>query len=170
MCVGFFIMKTKPNTNLNGYAISEELFLWLKKNLPPAKTILELGSGTGTKELTKHWKVYSVEQDEKWLGVAENSNYIYAPLKQYGLSEWFDIDVLQKELPQHYDLIIVDAPTGISRLGFIGFLRLFNTNVPIIIDDTHREEERRMATKLGGILKKCVFDYSGFEKSFSVIQ
>lgn len=158
--------------NLNGYAISQEMYQWLVTNLPKGKTILELGSGNGTKELTKHWKVFSIEQSEEWLNVAKDSTYIHAPLIKYPQLpyEWYDIEIIKKEMPKEYDLILVDAPSGRGRFGFIEFSNLFNLDVPILVDDTHREEERRVATMIGAKLNKCVFDYSGFEKTFSVIE
>ena len=159
--------------NLNGFAISEELFQWIHDNLPKGKTILELGSGNGTKELTKHWKVFSVENNPDWLNVAKDSNYIHAPLRKYENLEyeWYDVDILKKQLPKDYDLLLIDAPSGKGRFGITEFMELFsNWDVPILIDDTHREEERMVSTKLGHKLKRCVFDYSGFEKSFSVIE
>jgi len=161
--------------NLNGFAISEELFTWLKNNLSPNKTILELGSGTGTIELTKFWKVFSIENNEEWLNVAPKSTYIHAPLKSYkkDLSsfKWFDISILKKEIPKNYDCLLIDAPTGQGRSGILFFMDLFpKWDIPIIIDDTHREEERRLATMLGAKLNRCVFDYNGNEKSYSIIE
>lgn len=158
--------------NLNGFAISEECYKWIEENLPEGSTILELGSGNGTKELTKKWKVYSIENNPDWVGVAKDSNYIHAPLVKYPELpyEWYDIEVVGNNIPEKYDLILVDAPTGHGRWGFIHFIDLFNVDVPIIVDDTHREEERRVATKIGAITGKCVFDYSGHEKTFSVIE
>jgi hypothetical protein len=47
--------------------------------LVDGSTILELGSGWASGELSKHYRVYSVEHDEKWLD-AFDTNYIYAPL------------------------------------------------------------------------------------------
>lgn len=159
------------NPNLNGFAISQEMYAWLLVNLPPRRTILEFGSGNGTIELTKYWKVISVEDKLEWMGVAPESTYIHAPLKDYGDYEWFDIDILKKEIPKKYDCILIDAPTGKGRMGIIDFMHLLpKWDVPILVDDTHREEEKRLATKLGGILGRGVYDYSGFEKNFSVIE
>lgn len=39
--------------NLDGWAIPREAFEWIYENLPHGSTILELGSGNGTKELGK---------------------------------------------------------------------------------------------------------------------
>ena len=164
---------TNHNDNLNGFAISQELYQWLCDNLPKGKTILELGSGTGTIELTKHWEVFSIEQNIEWVEIARESNYIYAPLKYYDHLdyEWFDIEIINKAIPRKYDCLLIDAPTGNGRMGILDFMDLFPIwDIPIIIDDTHREEERRLATKLGAKLNKGVFDYSGLDKCYSIIE
>ena len=54
--------------NLNGWNIGENLYEWIIDNIEPNKTILELGSGTGTIELVKHYNVFSVEQRICWIG------------------------------------------------------------------------------------------------------
>ena len=68
-------------SNLGGLAICQGVFSWIMSNLPEGSTILEFGSGRGTIELTKYYNVYSVEQDSKWLGLAEKAEYIHAPIK-----------------------------------------------------------------------------------------
>ena len=98
------------NKNLDNWAISQEMFDWIRENIPKGGTILEFGSGTGTIELTKHYTVFSVEQNKEWVGKAPLSTYvIYAPIK----GDWYDIDIVFNEIPQHYDLIIVDGPGGL---------------------------------------------------------
>ena len=127
-----------------GFAIAKETYEWILKNLPKGKTILELGSGKGTVELTKHWKVYSIEHSKKWLGYAEKSNYIYTPIISYGKKkqyDWYDREIIKKKIPKEYDLLLVDGPTGnIGRKGFLRNIGLFKMNIPIIIDDTQREQ------------------------------
>ena len=90
-------------SNLNDFAISEEMYAWLEENLPEGSTILEFGSGTGTIELTKRYTVYSVEQSKEFVGVAPLSTYIHAPLKD----GWYDIskywDRLNLEVPMIFD-------------------------------------------------------------------
>ena len=131
------------------WTIPKELFDWIRQNLPDGKTILELGSGNGTNELRKHYTVYSIEHDPKWL--KPNNNYIYAPIVSYNGYFWYDISKLQN-LPE-YDLLLVDGPTGtIGRRGFVNHRALFNLEVPIVIDDTQRKAEMAMAEDLSRIL------------------
>ena len=131
--------------NLGDWAIGEQLYNWIIKNLPEKSTILELGSGTGSIELAKRYKLYSVEHDKKWLGLTKRSHYIHAPIKD----NWYDAKILKKELPKEYDLILVDGPPGdIGRYGFLDNIDLFNTKVPIIIDDIQRSAELNLFAAL----------------------
>ena len=57
--------------NFLGFAMDATLYLWIKENLSPDSTILEFGSGTGTKELVKHYQVTSVEHSKEWLDALE---------------------------------------------------------------------------------------------------
>ena len=156
--------------NLNGWAISDALVEWLLQNLPTGSTILELGSGKGTIELCKFYKMYSIEHNIDWLNKSQ-SNYIYAPIKSYGSYNWFDKDAIIKNIPKDYDLILVDGPPGnIGRMGFVNNIEIFNTSVPIIIDDSNRPDERMLVKELQTKLGRDIEDYIGFEKGFSIIK
>ena len=102
--------------NLDGWAIPIEAFKWILENIPKGSTILELGSGNGTKELVKYYNVISIEENEKWVNVVPESTYIYSPLKKYPFVNkhsccWYDDDKLNN-LPKEYDLLIIDGPVG----------------------------------------------------------
>jgi len=154
------------NQNLNNFSISNEMFEWISLNLPKGKTILEFGSGTGTIELTKHWEVYSVEQDKKWVNLAPDSNYIYAPIK----NGWYDSKIVFTSLPQEYDLIIIDGPGGSHfRPGIDKYISKLNTDIPIILDDTHRKADRDHAIHLAEILNKPWIEMKGWQKNFIII-
>ncbi len=144
---------SENRSNLGGWAIPVDLFNYICANLEPGSTILEFGSGSGTQELSKHYMMYSVENAKYWLDKYD-TNYIYAPIKNYGNYRWYDIDAIVPALPDKYDLILVDGPTGsIGRYGFIHHLKWFNIDVPIIFDDIQRKPEKKlladMAKKLG---------------------
>lgn len=153
-----------------GWSISDELFDWIQDNLQEGKTILELGSGAGTIVLTNYYNVYSIEHDEKWVGLAEKSTYIYAPIVEYDGYLWYDVEVVKEQLPEKYDLILVDGPPGtIGREGFLKNIHLFNTDVPIILDDTNRSVEAEMASSLADKLGRGMEDFYGGGKKFSVL-
>jgi len=127
--------------DFSGSAIERPLFEWVVRNLPPGSTILEFGSGSGsTKNFSRFYKMYSVEDKIEFVGLYD-STYIHAPIRD----GWYDLDILRRELPCHYDLILVDGPTGEgNRWGFYHQLALFNTRVPIVFDDTLRKAEMDM--------------------------
>ena len=151
--------------SLGGFAISKELIDWIWENIPEGSTILELGSGYGTKELVKKYNVYSIEHDEKWMGIAEGSNYIYAPLK----NGWYDREILIKEIPKKYDVLLIDGPPSWSRGNIIENYDLFENMSYIIVDDTNRENDKKIADF---IIKKqeChYFEVESENKKFTII-
>tara|TARA_B100000287_G_C20536132_1_gene742818 strand:+ start:354 stop:842 length:489 start_codon:yes stop_codon:yes gene_type:complete len=136
--------------NLNGWNIGENLYKWIIDNIEPNRTILELGSGTGTIELVKHYNVFSVEQNKEYVGLEPKSNYIYAPLVNYeGRKKWYDVDKLQ-DLPSDYDLLLIDGPIGSNRRNFIDHIHLFKhlNHIKIIIDDTNRKWDRWLVDEI----------------------
>lgn len=151
--------------NLNGWAISENLFIYILEILPIGSTILELGSGTGTLELSKYYNMVSIEHNQDWLNKYD-SRYIYAPLIN---DMWYDVEVLRQELCNlDYHLILVDGPPKHRREGLLNHLNLFNWNVPIILDDVNRQYDMNLAISLAKHLGKIPTVYKD-DKSFAVI-
>jgi len=146
-------------------SISKQLFNYIRNNLAIGSTILELGSGWASGELSKYYTVYSIEHDKKWVN-QYTTNYIYAPIK----NKWYDVATLKKELPTAYDLILVDGPPGpIGRYGFYKNLSLFNTNVPIIFDDINRKAEYNLMIDTASFLQHKIALFEGKEKYFGVV-
>lgn len=152
--------------SFGGWSISKELFDWILNNIPKGSTILELGSGDGTKELVKFYNVYSVEHDIEWVGLVPESTYIYAPL----IDGWYDVEVLKDKLPITYDLLLIDGPIGKNRVNIIHHYEMFNKNVPIIIDDTNRENDKRMSLFLSEKFDKTItFSVDCNDKEFTIL-
>lgn len=120
------------------WALPAEVFSFLRKNLKPGSTILELGSGEGTAELLKSYKVYSVEHDAEYLGLCD-TNYIHAPL----VDLWYDPFAIKAGLPKDYDCLIVDGPPQnmSRRRRLLTHLGMFKP-VPTIVDDIVHEHSR----------------------------
>ncbi len=101
--------------------------------------------------------MYSIEDSKAWINKFK-STYLHVPIKKYDAvwtapnlpgvnNSWFNPDILKEKLTSDikYDLILVDGPSGFfGRGGFLKHIDLFNTDVPIIIDDIHREERDLM--------------------------
>lgn len=129
---------------LGGFSFDQAVLSWLHEHLPAGKTILELGSGNGTAHLVKRWDVVSVEHSPRFVGL-HGSTYIHAPI----VDGWYDTEVLRAQLPSEYDLIFVDGPPGsIGRDGFYTHFSLFRDDVPVVLDDTHRPQERQLVRLL----------------------
>jgi len=143
------------NNSFSGSAIDKSLYEWIVDNLDPGKTILEFGSGKGsTMNLSKHFKMISIEHDIKWIG-KYNSKYIWAPIiKEYN---WYDINIIKKHISKlKYDMILVDGPVGEgNRNGFLENLDMFDIDdKDIIIDDISRKGEMDLFINLIKKLKR----------------
>ena len=109
--------------------------------------------------------MYSVEHNTNWVNKYPNVTYIHAPILNYlnddpilqefplPNSGWYDIDVIKKEMPEKYDLIIIDGPVGATphdagRGGFYKYLDTFNIDIPMIFHDTNRPVEKLLVEKV----------------------
>ena len=144
--------------NFGGSSIDRSLYDWIINNLEPGKTILEFGSGNGsTGNLSPSYNMISIENDLQWCH-KHKSFYIWATIDPK--TRWFNISPIIDGLDnKNYDLILVDGPPAYgllegSRWGFYENINLFNTEIPIIIDDIHRIHERKMFDQLAHLLNK----------------
>tara|TARA_B100001113_G_scaffold198174_2_gene162342 strand:- start:473 stop:982 length:510 start_codon:yes stop_codon:yes gene_type:complete len=137
-----------------GISISSQCVEFIKEQLPDGGTILELGSGQGTVWLADlGYTMYSVENQLEWCDKFPNhTTYINCKLKYYDDNytappmveqrAWFDPDDLFPNLPDSYDLILIDGPGGpFGRGGFLKHIDKFNTDVLMIFDDINRAAE-----------------------------
>ena len=123
--------------------MSTYAFTWIMENVPDDKIILEFGSGETTKYLSKKYNMYSVEEDNRFVGLYD-SNYIYAPI----VNDWYDLESLKKGIPEKYDVIILDGPAHGKREGFLDNIGLFSLDKIIVVDDIDREGDRAVWDKL----------------------
>jgi len=163
--------------DFGNWSIEKCVYDYILKILPKGKHILELGSGEGsTKNLSKYYKVTSVEHDLEWVGIYPNVNYIHAPIKahkpvkKFDDAQWYDSTILKEKLPKEYDLLLVDGPpSSFGRSGLIKYwFDLFRQDTPIIFDDCNRYDDWRIACKIATRLKSplVVFSFIG-EKTFA---
>ncbi len=141
--------------SLDDWAIPKECFDKIVEILPFNSTILELGSGSGTKILSQFYKIISIETDTKWLN-KYNSTYLHIPFDDN--YKWYDIKILKQKLDncnQTYDLLLIDGPKG-YRDKIIEHLELFNQNIPWLFDDTMAEEHMNTAIVCSKKLNKQI--------------
>ena len=125
--------------SLDDWAIAKECFDKIVEILPFGSTILEFGSGTGTKVLSEFYKMISIETDKKWLNKYD-SKYLYVPFDDD--YKWYNVTILKQELENldtTYDLFLIDGPKG-HRSKITEHLDLFRQDIPWIFDDTMAEE------------------------------
>ena len=153
--------------SIGSVSISIECINFIKSILPIRSTILELGSGLGTVELSKWFKMYSVENQFEWMNkFPDCTTYIPCRTLTYDdtftapnivgtQAAWYHPDDLFENLPKSYDLILIDGPGGCyGRGGFFKYLEKFNTNVPILFDDINRKSDLDLMIKVSQQLNK----------------
>jgi len=163
------INENQDKYSFGGWSMSEKMFNWLKENIPTGSTILELGSGYGTIELSKFYNVISIEHDKKWIGLCKKANYIYAPI----VNDWYDINAIKKGLNnKKYDVIIIDGPPEkiSNRKNLIQNIDLFDKKTIFLVDDIQRENEMNLCKELSLLLNKDYSIVKESEKYFGILQ
>lgn len=154
------------------WSIGVEIFNWISSNLEKDKIILEFGSGVGTKDLAKYWKIFSVEEDVAWVNKYHNK-YIHAPI----VDNWYDLKAIKNNMPVQADLILVDGPAYGKRIGFFDNISIvdpikLNTKF-IIFDDVERKDDLECYLKVADHLRNNVINKQIFtsrsRKQFAVI-
>jgi len=167
--------KTNSQEEFGGFSIDEQVFEYINKVLKEGDTILELGSGWASGELSKRFTVYSIEHDMKWVN-RYDTNYIYAPIVDISTNKedrkhekrWYDPEIVKQNIPENYDLILIDGPPGwIGRGGFLKYIHLFKTDVPIIFDDVNRRDERLLMQDTAKLLNKSYKIHGGKKNTTS---
>lgn len=139
--------------------------------LPEKSSILEFGCGVTTKILLNWYTVYSIEHNQQWLN---HKNAYHVSLKKYNEDDflcpdisgmpfsekqtaWYDPIILTNILNniKKYDCIIIDGPNAnYGRGGFYSYIHLFNTSVPMLFHDVHRQAELELMKKVSKLLKR----------------
>ncbi|MFW6225596.1 MAG: hypothetical protein ACOC3V_01390 [bacterium] len=154
-------------TTFGDSSIDIECFNKILEILPKNKTILEFGSGEVTEEFRKYYQIFSIEHDINW--IKNNETYIHAPLKPLNNKPniiWYDVDILKNNLPNDYDLILIDGPIAWTnknggRFGFYYNLNLFNLDdVIIVFDDIQRNWDMEHMILVANKLKRNYKTYN----------
>lgn len=154
-------------SNFGGWAIDESTFKWIINNIDFGSNILELGSGTGTIELSKYYNMYSIEHNEEYLNLCKNSTYIYSEI----INGFYNIPKIKNLLPKKYDLLLIDGPPKAvsNRNKFLDFINYFNLETNILVDDTNRKSELNLLKELSKISKRKYNIIGNDDKSFGII-
>jgi hypothetical protein len=158
--------KREREWGFGGWSLEKACYEKIRELLPDGGTILELGSGSVTKKLARHYTVYSIEEDAE--RVNGSGLIFHAPIS----GGWYEAEAVKRAIPEHYDLILVDGPVTnaeVSRVGFVDNLDLFNTDVPIVFDDVNRPDDdwaMRLVAKITGRTPEI---HRGHQKDFGVL-
>jgi hypothetical protein len=173
----------------DGWGLCPEVFEEIIRILPEGSTILELGSGSGTRILSKKYNMVSIEDDPEFIGKYE-SRYIDVPLIKYNKEDfpfmweffyadqhWYDPRILRERITEagNYDLILIDGPKG-YRGGLLSHLDIFDLSKTIVIDDTHDNFHYKKAEVISEMTGRKIKNYeskhltpNGVIKRFSII-
>ena len=154
-------------SNFGGWAIDQSTYKWILDNIEIGCNILELGSGTGTIELSKYYNVYSIEHNKEFLNLSKKSTYIYTEI----LNEFYDIPKIKNQLPKKYDLLLIDGPpkADSNRNKFLEHIEYFNLDCTILVDDTNRNDELELLKDLAKITNRQYKIIGNSNKSFGII-
>ena len=163
----------------SGWSFDTAVIRWIRAHIPAGSTILELGSGASTGVLAKHYRMFSVEHNLEWVG-RYDSTYIHAPLVggrgKCHRGGWYDAEVLKREMPAEYNMLLVDGPparipgmgVGPGRGAMLANIDIFRHDIPILLDDTNRAAERKLRDGIAAVLC-CGWEEFGQGKRFSVV-
>jgi len=157
------------------WTIDKELYHFLQQEIPIGSTIVELGSGEGSIECAKTWKMICIEHNEEFIDKYNTCpemydiSYVHAPI----VNGWYDTSKLDGKLPEAYSCLLVDGPPGnIGRAGILDSLQLFRSDILVIFDDVNRDDEMQLYKAYCDIMKITGVIYttgSNGEKKFAVV-
>ena len=173
-----------PSTR--SWAASPDLLLTIAEIIKKTKPglVVELGSGVSTLVAAKSGarKIVSIDNSEVWGAKtvallkehkARGVDVRIAPLKPYANgSEWYDVEVI-KDLKK-IDVLIIDGPPGSKNPearypALQQFKDKLSASAIVIIDDVHREGERKLAEDFAKALPKHELTILDHEKGTAII-
>jgi len=157
------IVGSTPIRPLGGWALGPGAVAFVAQwvAVHQSRTLVELGPGASTVALDRllpaTLQMWGVEHDAAFANAAaelfaysgtREVTLIHAPL----IDGWYDTKLLNSQLPPQIDVLIVDGPPNLMGNGNRrpALLRLHNRLSPgalILVDDTARRDERKMATE-----------------------
>lgn len=153
-------MNPKDGITFSGSGMVEEVYDFIRAELPAGNHILELGAGyVSTQVLPRTYQLTTIEHDPQFVGMYP-TNYIYAPR----VGDWYDpasVEAALRRLVTPYQMIIVDGPD--PRMGFWEHRHLFDLRGILIIDDIWRAEEWEMAQRFSKELNRPIEKIFQFE-------
>lgn len=163
------ILREVPElNNFGGSGVEKVVIDHIKSLVDQGSNVVELGAGlVSTRELSKHYNLFSIEQDSNYCGLYKDVNYIYAPIS----GNWYDSEIVKSGLPNNISCVLVDGPLGKGlRKGILENLHLFQVskNGIWVFHDTWRPEEKQLAEDVARALN-CKIKHFENEDYYSIL-
>ena len=173
-------IRGEPESRWEDFAICKSTLEAIRNTCKPG-TIIEFGSGVGTRRLAYSFDVISFEHDPSWIiyFAEKRITQVLAPLSQGWYNRGIVRGTLENINPTDVTGVLIDGPPHlIGRFGILNRLDILKPflNCPIFVDDTHRESDRILALDLAqrlGREKVNSYDCKDDDKvgvKFSVIE
>lgn len=142
------------NHKWGGSGIERCVFEYILDKIKIGSTVIELGAGyCSTKAFSEFYNLYSIEENENYINLIDNVNYIFAKIK----NNWYDREIVSNNIPKNHQLVFVDGPSGEgNRSGLLDNLDLFNQETIYIFHDTYRGPEKKLAESVAKKLNKNI--------------
>lgn len=146
-------VKSKTLERRSHWSICDGILTAVSLLAEESDDLLEFGSGYGSKLLSNHCKVTSIEHNTEFVGIHPEVSYISTKIVELKLEDqisppcrWYDIKPIADKLNDVYSILLVDGPSAdVGREGLLFHLDYFKS-IPIwIIDDVLREKDQRIA-------------------------
>lgn len=142
-----------------GSGIERSCFEFILKNIEIGSGIVEIGSGyCSTKAFSKFYKLTSIDDNIEYINLYDGVSYIHAPIT----NGWYDVKIVEQNLPDDYKMVFVDGPLGSgNRGGLLNNLDIFKKDTIFIFHDTYRDHEIKLANDVASKLNKKITFHSG---------
>lgn len=145
----------------------------------PGSTILELGSGEGTRILSEFYKMKSIEEEPTYVNKYK-STYFYVPIvsvkgKYAEFPEdkiWYDETMFKLAMKRagQFDCLLVDGPKGYRGGLYYNFKQLDLSNKLIIFDDVHDQQHFHLMELIAKDLNKSYEIVEDGKKKVGIIR
>ena len=133
--------------------------------IPSGAVVVELGNRIGLDYLDDKFQILTFDSNDTNISSSNSDKHMHIPIvaPQIGGTEWYDSEILGRSLPKHYDLLFVNGPQGpYGKHGLLENINLFNSEIPIIINDTIRENDAGIARELAYKLNRPMYVFWNF--------
>jgi|SaaInlStandDraft_1057018.scaffolds.fasta_scaffold04789_5 hypothetical protein len=146
-------MKSKSLERRSHWSVCNGILTAVSLLTEKSDSLLEFGSGYGSKLLSDYCKVTSIEHNDDFLGLYPEVSYISTKIVELESENqtspscrWYDFKPISDKLAASYSILLVDGPPAdVGREGLLFHLDHFSSIPVWIVDDVLREKDQRIA-------------------------